>query len=92
MLPKEEIKILNLLMFDEDFPNILRESGITEKLAAAVLRILIKDKLVSPFEEGSSEIKKLWMYDVDNLYQYKYRITALGLKALEENKTHHKKA
>ena len=92
MLPKEEIIILDLLLFDEDFSHIIKESGLTEKLAAAVLRILIKDRMVSPFEEDAKTITKLWMYDVDKLHNYKYRITNLGLKALQESKMQTKKA
>jgi len=84
-----EIAVLEKLIFDERFENILADCKELAKpsIIEDVLKYLIQYKLVmSRYAEGGKPSKPGFMYDSDHMHDYTYQISAKGLKCLMEKK------
>ena len=78
--------ILSCLMFDEDFNHIVNEckSIASENIIADVLKECIRKRLVSTSFIDEPKFKAGLFFDSDNMYHYRYQITAKGIDFIQE--------
>ncbi|MCB9262060.1 MAG: hypothetical protein H6607_06770 [Flavobacteriales bacterium] len=78
--------VLEQLLFPENFENIVEECRIKagKHIIGDVLKTLLHDEMVSPMlpNEKGDWVRSLG-YDSDFMGDYRYQITAKGLKALQ---------
>jgi hypothetical protein len=76
-----EYEILGTLYFTETYHKIIEEVNYPENIVAASLRFLIENKLIAVlvFDETEKKLVKTLIYDKDNLQEYSFVATRLGL-------------
>jgi len=76
-----EYEILGVLYFTEPYRNIIDELDYPENIIAASLRFLLENKLIAPliFDTHEKRLVKTLIYDKDNLQEYSFVATRLGL-------------
>jgi len=77
-----ESEVLEKLIFEETFDNILTEckSLAVPGVVADVLKYLIQHKLVVAKFPHQNRSKAGFMYDTDHMRDYSYQATAKGIK------------
>jgi hypothetical protein len=83
-----DISVLELLLFPEQFANILLECrpSSTRQIIGDVLKTLLHDGHVTPLikdEEGN--FKRSIGYDSDNMDAFYYQISGKGIDALNQS-------
>jgi hypothetical protein len=78
-----EYAILDVLYFAEPFENILKEVAGDANVVADSLKILIDVGYVLPmmFDDEKQDFIQTFMYDADNMHNFRYIITRDGLNA-----------
>lgn len=85
-LDKVEIGVLEKLIFEETFENMLQECRdlALPNVIADVLKYLIQHKLVvAKVPSATKKSKPGFMYDSDRMNDYTYQATAKGIKYLQ---------
>ncbi|MFT4521145.1 MAG: hypothetical protein ACI8ZN_000069 [Bacteroidia bacterium] len=81
--------ILDLLIFPENFANIVSECTLTDNkhVIADVLKQLMHDELVYPLllNQNGDLVRSLG-YDTDFMNDYHYQLSSLGIKTLQRHK------
>ncbi len=78
-------EIIMLLIFEEEFNNIISETKEPNKYAVRdELKNLIVKDFAKPAAEIETSIRKGFTYDSDRMFEYSYCLTAKGYKILED--------
>ena len=80
-----EIAVLELLLFPEQFNNIVDECRVKvgRHVIGDALKTLLHDKYVSPLRlDDSGQLVRSIGYDSDDMEAFQYQITAKGIDAL----------
>lgn len=77
-------KIINLLVFEETFEQIVNEiSEVNEYAIADEIKTLIVKDFVRPVNDVENKRSSNMMYDSDKMRDYSFRLTAKGIQQLE---------
>jgi len=85
IMDKLETAVLELLLFPEPFSVIVEECAESNdaNIVGDVLKTLIHDELVSPYEKlEDGSFKRHLGYDSDNMHAFYYQVTSKGTDVL----------
>jgi hypothetical protein len=88
-LNEVEYDILNAVYFVEHFDNIVAECKADRNVVADTLKSMIHKRWITPmkFDEKTKEYIGTHMYDSDNMGDYHYVATRLGLNVHNSSST-----
>lgn len=80
-----EKKVLQLVYFPETYAAIVEEANISEFIVGDCIRSLSHKKMLFAMKKDpvTGKFSILYIFDKDNLQNYYYQITGLGMEALE---------
>lgn len=77
-------QIISLLVFEETFGHLLEDvKGISRNEISDELKTLIAQDFVKPCRDLETDTSSALLYDSDRLDRYSFRLTAKGMKMLE---------
>jgi len=79
-----EKKILDRLLYPESFYVIMQETGLSRGELRDDLINLINAGMIHTYEQDQNSKKLTSFYDTDNLHNFSFRATQLGLRALKQ--------
>lgn len=85
-LDKYELQILEMTVHAESYETILHEFEGDAFILGDCLRSLVRQKILRLLEwdEGTQNWLPRMIYDADKLREYRYQLTSLGIKLMEE--------
>ena len=76
--------VLSRLIFVEPYEVLLKETGLAPGTLKDDLINLINHRLIEVVNKNSQKLESTNFYDFDNLHNFSFRLTKMGLKSLTD--------